>query len=91
MDTKVLKELFISKEQLEKNLEFIQTKGVAPSPWARRLLTLSLHYSEALLDDMHWRVQIFESDMGGFDTKEEMQEYISHLENFVEELREILR
>lgn len=85
------KELFISKEQLEKNIKFIQTEGVAPTPWTRRLLTLSLHYSEALLDDMHWRVQIFESDMGGFDTKEEMQEYISYLQNFVTQLREILK
>lgn len=57
----------------------------------QRLLTLSLKYSEALSDDMHWRVQIFESGVDGFDTKEQMQKYASDLQDFVNELREILK
>ena len=57
----------------------------------RRLLTLSLKYSESLLGDMHWQLQIFESGMDGFDTKEEMQKYASDLQDFVNELKGVLK
>ena len=65
----------------------------------QRLLTRALYYTEASLKDMRWKssnedIQGFNMDTNGtpcFESKEELAEYLSEMENYVNKLKEIVK